>query len=184
MLSEALKERIRKIKLLLVDVDAVLTDGRIVYGDYGDELKFFDVQDGHGLSMLRRAGIRFVLLSGRKSKINVRRAKELGASGLHQLPKGPLGRSMHDKLKVYALALKKYRVLPEEICYVGDDLIDLPVLVRVGFAVAVANAVPEVRERAHYVTAKSGGRGAVREVTDLLLKEQGKWAEAVERYYR
>jgi len=176
MLSEALKERIRKIKLLLVDVDAVLTDGRIVYGDYGDELKFFDVQDGHGLSMLRRAGIRFVLLSGRKSKINVRRAKELGASGLHQLA--------HDKLKVYALALKKYRVLPEEICYVGDDLIDLPVLVRVGFAVAVANAVPEVRERAHYVTAKSGGRGAVREVTDLLLKEQGKWAEAVERYYR
>lgn len=176
MLSEALKERIRKIKLLLVDVDAVLTDGRIVYGDYGDELKFFDVQDGHGLSMLRRAGIRFVFLSGRKSKINVRRAKELGASGLHQLA--------HDKLKVYALALKKYRVLPEEICYVGDDLIDLPVLVRVGFAVAVANAVPEVRERAHYVTAKSGGRGAVREVTDLLLKEQGKWAEAVERYYR
>jgi 3-deoxy-D-manno-octulosonate 8-phosphate phosphatase (KDO 8-P phosphatase) len=175
-LTEEQKQRIRRVKLVLIDNDAVLTDGRIVYGDHGDELKFFDVQDGHGLTMLRRAGYKLAMVSGRKSPINKKRGKELQFHHVYQ--------KALDKLKVFEQALKKFRVQPEEVCYIGDDLIDMPAMRRSGFSVAVANAVDEVKAIAHYVTEKSGGRGAVREVTDLLLKVQGKWADAVLRYMR
>lgn len=168
-------ERALKIKLLLVDVDAVLTDGRIVFGDYGDELKFFDVQDGHGLVMMKRAGVPVVILSGRKSRVNERRAKDVQVTKVYQ--------NVRDKGKVYKDILKKFKVAQDEVCYVGDDLVDIPVLKRCGLAVAVENAVPEAKEVAHYVTARSGGRGAVREVCDLLLKAQDKWAHATAKYY-
>lgn len=172
--SEAVTARAAKIKYLILDVDGVLTDGRVVLGNYGDELKFFDIHDGHGVVMLGRAGIKTLIVSGRKSRINVKRAKEMRVVKVYQ--------DAHDKLKVFEKIVKKFRVIPEEICYVGDDLIDLPVLSRAGFAVAVPNAVEEVRKAAHYVTQKSGGRGAVREVTDLLLKAQGRWEEQTARY--
>ena len=174
VIAQSLKERLLKIKVVLIDNDGVLTDGRIVYGDYGDELKFFDVQDGFGMTLLGRAGIPFVIVSGKKSRINHRRAKELQASYLFQ--------KVADKLKVYEKIIKKYKVSGEEVLYIGDDLIDLPVLKRAGFAAAVANAVPDVKEIAHYVTERSGGRGAVREVIDLLLKAQDKWTDAAGKY--
>ena len=167
--------RIQKIKLLIVDNDGVLTDGRIVLGDYGDELKFFDVQDGFGLVLARRAGLNTVIMSGKKSRINHRRAKELNINLIIQ--------NAFDKLKAFEKVLKKFKVSAEEVCYIGDDLIDLPVLRRVGFAVAVPNGVEEVRQAAHYITQKSGGRGAVREVVDMILKTQGSWAKATERYF-
>ncbi|HTL70297.1 MAG TPA: HAD hydrolase family protein [Candidatus Eisenbacteria bacterium] len=173
---EELKQRFLKIRLFLADNDAVLTDGRIVFGDYGDELKFFDVQDGHGLGMLRRAGFITVIVSGRKCKVNGRRAADMNIVKLYQ--------NCHDKLKAFEKIQKKFKVSPEEVCYVGDDLIDIPILRRAGVAVAVRNAVPEAKEAAHYVTERSGGRGAVREVCDMLLKAQGRWDEAVKRYYR
>ena len=176
MVSPELQERFKKVKLVIFDNDGVLTDGRIVYGDYGDELKFFDVQDGHGMVMLHRAGLRTVILSAKKSKINRKRAKELMISEVFE--------KAVDKLKVYEKILKKFKVAPEEICYVGDDLIDLPVMRRVGVAAAVSNAVDEVKEAAHYVTQKSGGRGAVREVADLLLKTQGLWIQVTEKYFK
>lgn len=174
MVSDELKDRIRKIKILMMDVDGVLTDGRIVLGNYGDELKFFDIHDGHGVVMLGRAGLKSVMITGRKSRISQKRAREMKVSKVYQ--------NAHDKLKVYERALKKFGVTDEEVCYVGDDLIDVPVLCRVGFAVAVAGALPEVRRVVHYVTQRNGGRGAIREVTDLLLKTQGKWAEVTRRY--
>ena len=174
IIAESLKQRLLKIKVVLIDNDGVLTDGRIIYGDYGDELKFFDVQDGFGMTLLHGAGIPFVIVSGKKSRINHRRARELQASALFQ--------KVADKSKVYEKILKKYKVSGEEVLYIGDDLIDLPVLKRAGFAVAVANAVPDVKEAAHYVTERPGGRGAVREVIDLLLKAQGKWADAAGKY--
>lgn len=174
-MDAAVKERAAKVKLLVVDNDAVLTDGRIVFGDYGDELKFFDVQDGHGLVMMKRVGVPVVVLSGRKSRVNDRRAKDVQVAKIYQ--------NVKDKAKVYKQILKKFKVAQEEVCYVGDDLVDIPVLKRCGFAVAVNNAVPEVKEIAHYVTAKSGGRGAVREVCDLLLKAQDKWVQATAKYY-
>ena len=167
--------RIQKIKLVIVDNDGVLTDGRIVLGDYGDELKFFDVQDGFGLVLLRRGGLSTVIVSGKKSRINHRRAKELSVNLILQ--------NVFDKLKAFEKVVKKFRVSPEEVCYIGDDLIDLPVMKRVGFAVAVSNAVQEVRQAAHYETKKSGGRGAVREVADMLLKGRGLWEKVTERYF-
>ena len=176
MTAPDLQQRIQKIKLVIVDIDGVLTDGRIVLGDYGDELKFFDVQDGFGLVMLRRAGLSTVIMSGKKSKINHRRAKELMVNKILQ--------NVFDKLKAFEKLLKQFKVEPEEVCYIGDDLIDLPVMKRVGLAAAVLNAVDEVKAAAHYVTKKYGGRGAVREVVDLLLKGQERWTEVTEKYFR
>ncbi len=176
MIPQELQDRAAKVKLLILDVDGVLTDGRIVLGNYGDELKFFDIQDGHGMVMLRRAGFVTVLLSGRKSRINQKRAKEMCVAKVYQ--------NAHDKLKVFEKILKKFRVSAEEVCFIGDDLIDLPVLARVGFSVGVKNAVEEVRRATHYVTERSGGRGAVREVTDILLKAQNHWAEATKEYFK
>lgn len=176
MVAQEVLDRASRIKLLVLDVDGVLTDGRIVLGNYGDELKFFDIHDGHGVVMLERVGIRTVIISGRKSRINVKRAKEMRVLKVYQ--------NAHDKLKVFEKVLKRYRVSSEEVCYVGDDVIDLPALSRAGFSVAVHNAVEEVRKSAHYVTERSGGRGAVREVTDLLLKSQNRWDGLMERYLR
>ena len=131
---------------------------------------------GFGLVMLRRAGLTVILMSGKKSKINHRRAKELQVNKIYL--------NVHDKLKLFEKIVKQFKLQPEEVCYIGDDLIDLPVMTRVGVAVAVQNAVEEVKQAAHYVTQKNGGRGAVREAADLLLKGQGRWAQATERYFR
>lgn len=175
-IPQELAERIRKVKLVLVDNDGVMTDGRIVYGDYGDELKFFDVQDGFGLSLLHRAGLKTVMISGRKCRINRRRAKETYFDRMLE--------NVHDKLQAFEKVLKQFKVAPDEVCYIGDDLIDLPPMRRCGFSVAVANAVPEVRKEAHYVTERPGGRGAVREAAELLLQTQGRWAALLAHYLR
>lgn len=176
MIAQDVLDRASRIKLLILDVDGVLTDGRIVLGNYGDELKFFDIHDGHGVVLLHRAGIKTVIISGRHSRINIKRAKEMRVLKVYQ--------NAHDKLKVFDKVLKKCRVAAEEVCYVGDDVIDLPVLRRAGLSAAVQNAVEEVRKAAHYVTERSGGRGAVREVADLLLKSQNRWDELMELYRR
>jgi 3-deoxy-D-manno-octulosonate 8-phosphate phosphatase (KDO 8-P phosphatase) len=175
-LSEDQKDRIQRIKLVMIDNDGVLTDGRIVFGDHGDELKFFDVQDGFGLTLLSRAGYKTVMISGKKCKVNKRRMKEVKFTAMYQ--------NAFDKLKVFEAVLKKFKLKPEEVCYIGDDLIDLPPMRRAGFAVAVANAMPEIKQVANYVTERSGGRGAVREVVDMLLKTQGQWNEVTARYFR
>lgn len=170
------QDRAKKIKLLILDIDGVMTDGRIVYGDYGDELKFFDVLDGFGILLVRRADIGVVIITAKGSKVVKMRVKELSIDGLYQ--------NSTDKLKVFNKVLKKFRVAPEEVCFVGDDLVDLPVLKRVGLAVAVPNAVDEVKSHAHMVTSKMGGRGAVREICDFLIKSQGKWDKILSRYLR
>jgi 3-deoxy-D-manno-octulosonate 8-phosphate phosphatase (KDO 8-P phosphatase) len=176
MTDTELREKALKIKLLIVDVDGVLTDGRIVHGNYGDELKFFDVQDGLGLALLARAGLKTVVITAKRSPINHRRAREIRITKLYQ--------NVDDKLKVYEKVLRKFRLSHDEVCYVADDLVDLPVFTRVGLAVAVKNAVGDVKARAHYITERRGGRGAVREVTDMLLKQQGKWDEVTGKYFK
>ena len=174
--AEALTGKAKLIKVVIMHLDGVLTAGHIVYGDYGDEIKFFDVQDGLGLSLLHRANIKTVVLSARKSRINHRRAKELKIGALYQ--------KVDDKLAALQKIIKNYKVSPEEICFIGNDLVDRPVMTRVGLAVAVANAVPEIKEVAHYIAHRPGGRGAVREVADLILKGLGLWAELTAEYYR
>jgi len=176
MIPEDVLEKIRRIKLLIVDIDGVMTDGRIIYSIYGDELKFFDVQDGFGITLLNRAGIKSVIITAKKSKIVKHRARDMKVAKAYQ--------GHHDKLIPFTKALRKFGVKPEEVCFIGDDLIDLPILKRVGFAAAVPNAMEEVKEHAHFITSKTGGRGAVRELCDLILKSQGKWDLATARYFK
>ena len=131
--------------------------------------------DGFGIQLLRKGGIQTAIITNRKSRTNSRRAKELHIPHVYQ--------DASDKLSVFVDVLRKLRVAPEEACCIGDDLVDIPLLSRCGFAVAVQNAVPEVKRVAHYVTAKSGGRGAIREVADKVLKVQGKWTHVAEKYF-
>lgn len=176
MISAAVLEKVKRVKMLIVDIDGVMTDGRIVYSVYGDELKFFDVQDGFGMSLLKRAGIKTVIITAKKSRIVKLRGRDLKVTRVYA--------GFLDKLIPFNDVLKRFDVKPEEICFIGDDLIDLPVLKRVGFAVSVPNAMEDVKAAAHYITSKTGGRGAVRELCDLLLKSQNKWDEVTSRYFK
>ena len=173
-LSPELIQRASRVSLLVLDVDGVLTDGRIVYADYGDELKCFDVQDGAGLVFWNRVGLKSAIITARRSRLLKRRAKEMRVDVLAQ--KRLL------KLPAYEEIIKKFRVTHEQVCAIGDDLMELPILRRAGFAVAVPNAVDEVKEASHYVTRKDGGRGAVREVVELILQAKGLWDQVMQRY--
>ena len=164
----------KNIKLVIVDVDGVLTDGAIYIDSEGREIKAFHVLDGTGIAYLQRVGIKVAIISGRTCKAVIHRATELGIEDVYQGAK--------NKLDAYKEILKKYSLRDEEICYIGDDLIDLPILYRVGFPVAVANASPVVKQHSAYVTKTRGGCGAVREVAEKILKYQDKWHLIMERY--
>jgi len=174
MIGQDIIARAQKVKLIVIDIDGIMTDGRIIYSVYGDELKFFDVQDGFGISLLRHAGIPSVIITAKKSRIVKLRARDMKVARAYQ--------GYIDKLVPFNDILKRFKVSPEEICFMGDDLIDVPVLRRVGFAVTVPNAVDEAKSAAHHVTSKAGGRGAVREMCDLILKSQGKWDAVTAKY--
>ena len=154
-------EKARRIRFLLLDVDGVMTDGTIYLDSAGREMKAFNIYDGSGIYQVQKAGIQVGIITGRTSPIVESRARELGISEVHQ--------NAIEKLAVYNKLLKKYDLTDTEMAYIGDDVIDLPVLKRVGLAVASANAHSLVRKQVDWVTRKSGGQGAVREVTDLLL---------------
>ena len=159
--------RAKKIKLLICDVDGVLTDGKIIYDSAGKELKNFNVQDGLGLVLLKKAGLQSAIISARVSGVVVHRAKDVQIDYVFT--------GVFPKLAAYDQLIKKLKVKDSEVCFVGDDLPDLGIMKRVGLAVAVSNAVIEVKRIAHYTTRKRGGEGAVREVTDKILKAQGFW---------
>jgi 3-deoxy-D-manno-octulosonate 8-phosphate phosphatase (KDO 8-P phosphatase) len=163
------------IRLLLLDVDGVLTDGRIIYSNDGNETKAFDVKDGHGIKLLQRAGIEVGLITGRESALVARRAAELGIEILYQ--------GVRDKLEPFHQILEQLHLSAAQVAYVGDDIVDLPVMRRVGFAATVADAVDDVKAHAHLVTRRGGGRGAVREVCDLLLRKSGRWDELTRHYF-
>jgi 3-deoxy-D-manno-octulosonate 8-phosphate phosphatase (KDO 8-P phosphatase) len=171
-----LLERARKTRLLMMDVDGVLTDGRIIQDSQGHEIKVFDVKDGHGIVMAHRAMLRTALISGRASETITQRAGELGIKLVFQ--------KVWNKLEVYEKILVDVALTHDQVAYIGDDLIDIPLLRRVGLAVAVADAVDEVKAAAHVVTQRPGGQGAVREVIELILKAQGHWDSLIERYTR
>ncbi len=165
----------RNIKVVVLDVDGVLTDGTLTYSDSGDEIKSFNVKDGLGIYLLRQAGIRTAILTARGSSIVKKRAKELKIDKVYK--------NFHFKLKAFKKICHDFKVQPEEICFIGDDLIDIPVINRVGLAVCPADAVEDVKRRVHVVTDKKGGRGAVREVCDLILQSQDKWSEVTDVYF-
>lgn len=159
------RSRLKKIKLLLLDVDGVLTDGTILLDHNGNEMKSFHVRDGHGIKLAQRAGIRVGIITGRKSAVVALRARELGIEEVHQ--------GAQDKLIVYEALLEKYGLHDDEAAFIGDDVVDLEILKRAGLAVTVADADPAVRPHADFITQSEGGRGAVREFINLLLAGRG-----------
>jgi len=169
------RTRIEKIRLLGLDVDGVMTDGRLYYHDDGTESKAFDVRDGHGIKMLQKVGVEVFLISGRNSPMVDKRAMDLGISEVTQ--------GVRDKVPVLERIASQKGLTLDQIAFVGDDLVDLPVMQRVGLAVTVADASEHLFEKAHYVTLAPGGRGAVREVVELILGVQGLWEKIVHHYY-
>lgn len=167
-------ETLSRIRFLILDVDGVMTDGKITYSSSGEELKSFDAKDGAGLKYWRRAGHAAGIITGRSSPVVPRRARELDIELVEMDAKA--------KLPAYERMLEAAAVSPEEVAMIGDDLPDYPLIIRVGLGIAVADAVAEVKEVAGYVTQKSGGCGAVREVVELILKAQGRWDDIMARY--
>ena len=166
-ISTAVRNKAKAIKLLLLDVDGVLTDGRIILDDRGVETKHFDVRDGQGIVLLLRAGIEVGLITARNSKAVRYRAKELGLRIVHQ--------GVQSKATTYGAIRRQSGLAETQIAYIGDDIADLEILYRVGLAVTVNDGSEELVRSVHYITQKPGGRGAVREVAELLLKAQNKW---------
>jgi 3-deoxy-D-manno-octulosonate 8-phosphate phosphatase (KDO 8-P phosphatase) len=173
-MEQSLIDKIKKIKVLLLDVDGVLTDGRIIYDSRGRDSKFFDVHDGMGVYLLKKCGIPAVLITAKGSRAIKPRAKDMRVDIVFE--------DVSPKTSVLEKICKIYKVTAQELCFVGDDLVDLGLMKKVGFPVAVADAALEIKNAAVYVTAKSGGRGAVRELAELILKTQGKWGEALKAY--
>lgn len=164
-----IEERANRIKLLVLDVDGVLTDGRIIIDDEGRETKYFDVKDGHGLKKLMTEGVEVALITGRKSRVVDLRAEELGITEIHQ--------GVTDKEARLKSIIKRKNLMEDDICVVGDDIPDMAMNAHAGLLMAVADAVPEVLASADYVTEKCGGRGAVREVCDLIFRAKKERSE-------
>lgn len=173
-LDTELRERAHRLSWLLFDVDGVFTDGKLAYDADGETLKLFHVKDGLGLKLAQRAGLRVGVLSGRRSPALQRRLEDLG------LDERILARS--DKAHAFADFLQRRDLERHQVAFVGDDLLDLPVLRRCGLSFAPADAVPEVRQRVHRVLSRRGGEGAVREMVELVLRARGDWERLVEEF--
>jgi len=161
----SVQTKAKNIKMLLLDVDGVMTDGRIILDNQGNELKAFHVRDGHGIKLAQKAGIIIGIITGRKSEVVNIRARELGIIEVHQ--------GIHEKIVIYDQILKKYGFRDAEVAYMGDDIVDLAIFKRVALAVTVADADPAVKPFIDLVTRAAGGQGAVRELINLILKKQG-----------
>lgn len=166
--------RAARIRLMIFDVDGILTDGSLHYGPNGEMIKTFNVLDGHGIRLLQQSGVATAIISARKSDIVVRRAADLGIHHVYQ--------GVHDKRTAFEQLLSDTGTAPEACGFIGDDVIDLPILLRCGFSASVPNAHGEVRLRVHYVTQAGGGRGAARELCDFILRAQGNYEAALASY--
>ena len=174
-LAEEAKERAKRVRLIILDVDGVLTDGGIYIGPEGELFKAFHARDGLGITVARKAGLKTAIITGRTSPQVAFRAKELHFDSVYQ---GCL-----DKRAAYRELKTQYGLTDDEVAYVGDDLIDLPVMLQCGFPAAVADASAEVRAAAAYVATKNGGHGAVRDVIEYILKAQGRWQDVIASFY-
>jgi 3-deoxy-D-manno-octulosonate 8-phosphate phosphatase (KDO 8-P phosphatase) len=171
---QSFQELAKRIKLLILDVDGVLTDGSIFITASGEEIKAFNTLDGHGLKMLQSTGVKLAIITGRAAAGVEHRAKGLGIDYLFQ--------GVHDKREAFADLLQQTGLSPQECAYIGDDVVDLPVMTKVGLAVAVPDAPSLVRQHSHYVTGACGGAGAVRELCERLMQAQGTFDELMARY--
>lgn len=167
-------ERASQVKLVLFDVDGVLTDGRLIIGDDGQEYKAFHSQDGHGMKMLQQSGVEIGIITGRTSKVVDQRAANLGIKHVYQ--------GCHDKLPVYEQLIAKLSLTPKQTAYVGDDVVDLPIMLNVGLAIAVQNAHYLTKQHAHWITPSAGGQGAAREISEMMLYAHDKLTEQMMKY--
>ena len=173
-MKKNIKEKLKGIKLLILDVDGVMTDGRIIMDNEGRETKNFDVRDGHGIKILQRYGIKVAILTGRQSKVVEYRAKDLEIGDVYQ--------RAFNKKEVFGRILEKHKLSVSAVAFMGDDIVDIPVLKCVGFSAAVADAIDVVKKSVDYVTGHKGGQGAVREICEMILQAQGKWPEIAAKY--
>ena len=173
---QALIEKAKKLKLLILDVDGVLTDGKLFFDNAGNEYKSFHARDGHGIKLLRQTGVEVAIISGRKSNSVALRMKNLGIAHVYQ--------GHEDKRAAFNELMEKTGVTPEQTAHVGDDLLDLPIMIRVGLAIAVYDANFAVKQRADWCTTLPGGHGAVREVCDFIMQAQGHFDEVVNAYLK
>lgn len=168
--------RLQQIRCVIFDVDGVLTDGRLYYDNHGNEFKAFHAHDGHGMKMLQAGGIPVAIITARQSQLVAKRMDDLGIQHVFQ--------GARDKLVAFETLLARLELTPEQVCYVGDDCLDLPVMRRCGLAIAVANAQSISKDNAHLITQNHGGAGAAREVCDLILAAQGKLDRLLEQHFR
>src|SRR5215813_11639043 len=175
-MENSLERRASRIKLLLMDCDGVLTDGRLMLLDGGDEQKRFNVRDGLGLELWHRAGLKSGIISGRNSRAVERRAKELKMDYVRQ--------GSQDKIRAFEEIINLAGVSDDQIAFIGDDLNDIPLMRRSELAIAVSDAAAEAQEAAHYITASLGGNGAVRETIELIFRAQGQWNDLIEKYLK
>ena len=173
-MKKNLTPKLKKIKLLIMDVDGVLTGGQIVYDHQGNEIKFFNVLDGFAIVLFRKQGFKTAILSARASAAVKARGEDLKVDRIIQ--------DAYPKLDAYKKLVSRMHLKDEEVCFIADDLPDLAVFKRVGVAIAPANAVPEIKSKAHYITAQKGGEGAVRETIELILKAHGRWPKIVKAF--
>jgi len=172
--NAGLQEKLKRVKLLVLDVDGVITDGRVMLSESGGEVGCFDIKDGIGIRAIVLSGLRVAVISGRRSEVVKRRCEHLGVEDVCQ--------GHQDKLKPLMEILRKHGIEPEETCYVGDDIIDIPVLRIVGLSACVADAAAEVRPACDLVLSNNGGRGAVREIAQMILEAQGKWKDILQKF--
>ncbi|MEW5770650.1 MAG: HAD family hydrolase [Pseudomonadota bacterium] len=170
------EERARAVRMIVFDIDGVLTDGSLFYGDDGQEYKAFNSRDGHGIKMLRASGVEAGIITGRTSQVVLHRARNLGITRIFQ--------GADDKLEAFEALLRDQGLQPRQIAYMGDDLVDLPVLRRCGLALTVPDAPAEVKARCHFTTQAGAGRGAAREACELIMRAQGTWAAQLALYDR
>ncbi len=166
-MKRELRERAKKIRMVILDVDGVLTDGSIILDNEGNELKMFHVRDGHGIKLLNKAGIRVAIITGRTSRVVSKRAEELGITDIYQ--------GVIKKSSVYESLVQKYNFRHEEVAYMGDDIVDIELLKRVGLPAVPSDSDEGIRRYAVFVSTKKGGRGAVRELAEIILKSSGLW---------
>lgn len=174
-LSSELTERIKTVRWLVLDVDGVLTDGSVIMNDDGRESKHFNVKDGHALKMMIRFGFNVMFLTGRRSQVVEHRARDLGVTEVHQ--------RVLNKLEYFTEFMDRKGISFAEVAYVGDDIVDIPLMKQVAFSATVADAAEEVPPLADYVSPYQGGKGAVRDICKIILQAQGKWKEVADRYH-
>ncbi|MBN2647399.1 MAG: HAD hydrolase family protein [Thiotrichales bacterium] len=175
-ITTALAAKAQKIQFLILDVDGVLTDNRLYYGDDGHELKSFYTRDGHGMVLLKKSGIEIGIITGRTSKLVAKRCQDLKIEHLYQ--------GVPDKLPSFLDLVKKLGLQLDQIAYVGDDILDLPILMRVGLSITPADGESEVKSRVDYISPYKGGQGVVREVCEILMRSQGTWQQHMDFYLR